>query len=244
MRSLVAILPCGIAALAASGLLAACGQLHADGSGAVAAVSSSATSEVLLVPVRSMAETKFNTVVHQRYDFSCGSAALATLLHFHYGGSQDEEATFRGMWAKGDRDQIRRLGFSLLDMKRYLASLGLSSDGFKVGLDQIAKTHIPGIALITIRNYRHFVVVKGLNADEVLLGDPATGLRAMRRADFVKNWNGIYFVLNSEVERGRAHFNTPYQWAQYPRIAPNAVFLQPLSQQALALAAPFVPTDI
>ena len=71
------------------------------------------------MPVRSFEEERFATVIRQKYDFSCGSAALATLLRYHYGLSQDEEATFRGMWATGDQPQIRRVGFSLLDMKRY-----------------------------------------------------------------------------------------------------------------------------
>jgi predicted double-glycine peptidase len=224
---------------AAVGLLAACGPIP-TASGGIASFSTTASTEDYLVPVRSMAETKFNTVVRQRYDFSCGSAALATLLRYHYDRGVDEEATFRGMWANGERDQIRRLGFSLLDMKRYLAAIGLPSDGFKVSLDQIAKARVPGIALISVGNYRHFVVVKGMNPWQILVGDPATGLRTMSRAEFLKSWNGIYFVINGETDRGRAHFNTPFQWAQYPRIAPSAVFLRPVDQQALALTAPFL----
>jgi predicted double-glycine peptidase len=63
------------------------------------------------VPVQSMEDRRFATVIRQRYDFSCGSAALATLLRYHYAGREDEAQVFRGMWAEGDRDQIRRLGF-------------------------------------------------------------------------------------------------------------------------------------
>jgi hypothetical protein len=36
------------------------------------------------VLVKSMKERKFEQVVRQQYDFSCGSAALATLLTYHY----------------------------------------------------------------------------------------------------------------------------------------------------------------
>ena len=38
------------------------------------------------VPVKSMNEIRFQSVVPQRYDFSCGSAAVATLLTYHYDG--------------------------------------------------------------------------------------------------------------------------------------------------------------
>ena len=193
----------------------------------------------LLVSVRSMEEQKFAGIVRQRYDFSCGSAALATLLRFHYGRPLSEQETFLGMWRDGDRAAIRRVGFSLLDMKRYLNSLDLRADGFKVSLDQIRETGIPGIALITVKNYRHFVVVKAVSDREVLVGDPSTGLRAIPRDQFQAAWNGVYFVLNSDQDRGRQTFNTGLQWASLPRGPLGARFTDPISQQALALSAPF-----
>ena len=191
------------------------------------------------VPVRSLEDRKFATVIRQRYDFSCGSAALATLLRYHYGLGHDEEAAFRGMWAAGDRNQIRRLGFSLLDMKRHLANLGYRADGFEVTLDEVRKAGIPGIALINVNGYKHFVVVKGVSASEVLVGDPALGLKTMPVTEFGQAWNGIYFVLNSELERGRRNFNSKLVWSQFSRAPTGARFTDPVSQQALILTAPF-----
>lgn len=191
------------------------------------------------VPLQSFESLRFNTVVRQKYDFSCGSAALATLLRYHYGTAHDEEQVFRGMWEKGDRDQIRRLGFSLLDMKRYLEAIGLRSDGFKVTLNEIAGAGVPGIALVNINGYRHFVVVKGVSEREVLVGDPALGLKTMERREFTDAWNGIYFALNSELKRGRANFNGDAQWARFSRAPSGGRFVEPLSQQALMLTAPF-----
>lgn len=191
------------------------------------------------IPLQSFEDRRFATVVRQRYDFSCGSAALATLLRYHYGRSEVEESAFRGMWARGDRDQIRRLGFSLLDMKRYLESIGLKADGYQVSLDEVAKAGVPGIALINLKGYRHFVVVKGVANGEILVGDPSLGLRTMRAADFEAAWNGVYFALDADLERGRSSFNRAAQWAELPRARSGAVFTEPLSQQALALTAPF-----
>src|SRR3546814_13412897 len=59
----------------------------------------------------------FRSVIRQRYDFSCGSAALATLLTYHYGAPTSEAMPFRAMWEKGDREAIRKVGFSMLDMR-------------------------------------------------------------------------------------------------------------------------------
>ena len=193
----------------------------------------------IAVPVRSLQETRFSGVIAQQYDFSCGSAALATLLRYHYDYDVDEKTTFRGMWAHGDRDQIRALGFSLLDMKSWLASRGLAADGYQVDLDQIAASGVPGIALIAVREYRHFVVVKGVRGDEVLLGDPSLGITVMRRDEFLQAWNSIYFVLTEEQERGRRSFSSDAQWASYARAPIGSPMAEPVSHQALMLAAPF-----
>ena len=124
-------------------------------------------------------------------------------------------------------------------MKRYLAARGLRADGYKVTLADIAKRGIPGIALITIKKYRHFVVLKGVSHGEVLLGDPSLGLRTMPAAEFEKTWNGVYFVLNSNLDRARSGFNVGAQWASFARAPASGMFLQPVSLQSLALTAPF-----
>lgn len=187
----------------------------------------------------SVNDLRFDGVIRQKFDFSCGSAALATLLLHHYGFDVREEAAFRGMWASGDREQIRRVGFSLLDMKRWLASRGLSADGYRVDLDTVAKTGVPGIALISIGNYRHFVVVKGIRGGEVLVGDPSAGLTTMRRSDFLNAWNGVYFALSDEQDSARTRFNRDSQWAGYVRAPVGRGLADPVSQQALMLTAPF-----
>lgn len=191
------------------------------------------------VPVANVEERRFAGVVRQRFDFSCGSAALATLLRYHYGENVGEKDTFVGMWREGDRAKIRQAGFSLLDMKRYLAGLHLNANGYKVTLDKIQQTGVPGIVLIQVKSYRHFVVVKGVNNEEVLVGDPSLGLRAVPRPDFEKAWNGLYFVLNSDQSRGRTAFNTKAQWAILPRAPIGNRFADPVSLQALSLTAPF-----
>ncbi len=191
------------------------------------------------VSVTSLDERRFAGVIRQQYDFSCGSAALATLLRYHYDYNVAEDRAFRGMWAHGDQVQIRRVGFSLLDMKRWLATRGIAADGYQVSLDMVAQTGIPGIALISVKNYRHFVVVKGVRNDEVLIGDPSAGLSVMPRAEFEAVWNGVYFVLSAEQELARSRFDRDVQWAAYSRAPLGNGFGDPVSQQALMLTAPF-----
>jgi uncharacterized protein len=164
------------------------------------------------VALVSIEEGRFREVLRQHHDFSCGSAALATLLTYHYGRPTSEQEVFEAMWAAGDQAKIGRQGFSLLDMKQYLAARGLAADGFRVPLDKLEAARIPAIALIDAGGYRHFVLIKGIDDDRVLIGDPAQGTKVVARAQFEAMWNGILFVLRSESEIGQRHFGREEAW--------------------------------
>ena len=168
------------------------------------------------LPMRTMRARRFARVVRQERDFSCGSAALATLLSYHYRTPLTEAEVFAAMWASGDQALIRERGFSLLDMKTYLAARGLLGDGYKLTLDKLAETGVPAIALIDWRGYKHFVVVKGIGPERVLLGDPSAGLVARSRAAFERSWDGTVFLIRSRPETGRAHFNLAMDWEAEP----------------------------
>lgn len=182
------------------------------------------------VPSRSVQETKFATIYRQQHDFSCGSAALASLLTYHYGVKTTELDVFSDMYEHGNKEQIERLGFSLLDMKQYLARLGIGSDGYRVPLSRLATARLPTIALIDTDGYRHFVLVKGMDATTVLVGDPARGLRKIPHDEFEAMWNGIAFVITSDIAVGRASFNRDPEWD----LLPTAPMGMALSQTALA----------
>src|SRR5690554_8092516 len=97
--------------------------------------------------------------MRQQYDFSCGSAALASLLSFHYDRPVTEQEVFANMLALADQDKVRQQGFSMLDMKRYLEAEGYQADGFRMPLAGIRdQVRVPVIALVTLGGYRHFVV--------------------------------------------------------------------------------------
>lgn len=169
------------------------------------------------VKVLSWKDIPFRTTIRQEHDFSCGSAALATLLTYHYGRPTTEAQAFSAMYAMGDQAAIQKVGFSMLDMKRYLTSKGLASDGFRISLDELAQMRRPAIVLINLGSYRHFVVIKGVERDRVLVGDPALGLRTYARADFQKMWNGIAFGLHDRPGQKAPAFNQPAEWDPWAR---------------------------
>lgn len=168
------------------------------------------------VPVLSYRDQQFYGIVKQRYDFSCGSAALATLLTYHHDTEVGEQAVFEKMYALGDQEKIRAQGFSMLDMKRYAAAHGLRADGLRMQLDDLQRAQVPGIALTTVNGYRHFVVIKGISATEVLVGDPALGLKTWPRAVFEASWNGVLFVIHDGKKLLGQDFNTGLAWHLRP----------------------------
>ncbi len=165
--------------------------------------------------VTSLKEARFRTTIRQRYDFSCGSAAVATLLTYQFGIPVSEMEVFARMYALGDRGKIRKEGFSLLDMRRYFESRGLRADGFELPLDKLQKEGLPAIVLINQNGYRHFVVIKGMRASRILVGDPALGVRTIPRDRFERLWdNHVLFVVHNR--RDLARFNIESDW----RLAP------------------------
>lgn len=168
--------------------------------------------------VNSFESRRFDSVLRQQYDFSCGSAALASLLSFHYKDEVTEHDVFIEMLALADEEKVRRHGFSMLDMKRYLEARGYQADGFRMPLDSLReKVRLPMIVLLNIEGFRHFVLIKGISEDEVLIGDPARGLKIYSYSKFSEYWDGTAFVIRSHLDRGRDHFLADGRWPQVAR---------------------------
>lgn len=189
----------------------------------------------LRVSVMSLKERKFATVVPQKFDFSCGSAAIATLLTHHYGRATSEQDAFLSMWDVGDQARIKEVGFSLLEMKRYVESLGLRADGFMMTLERVVEIGVPGVALINEDGYLHFVVVKGVSGGKVLIGDPARGLRTMSPRRFKSLWDGTILFIRSDLATGKLSFNHDRDWRLTPSgPADRALDSEPLQAAHLA----------
>ncbi|MDJ0947445.1 MAG: C39 family peptidase [Alphaproteobacteria bacterium] len=184
------------------------------------------------VPVTTVREARFKTVIRQQYDFSCGSAAVATLLSYHYDKQTTEAEVFKAMWAVGNKKKIRREGFSLLDMKRYLEARGYRADGYRVKFDVIEKVGVPAIVLINVRGYRHFVVIKGVRGDQVVVGDPALGVKVYKRAELEAIMaSDVVFLIRNRAQVAKANFNKERDWG----VQPNAPLRDAMERDGLSI---------
>jgi uncharacterized protein len=144
-------------------------------------------------PVRSLKEFRQEGVVVQQWDLSCGAAALATILNYQHGDPVSEREVAVALMRRpdyvADPELVRRrLGFSLLDLKRFVDARGYEGKGYG-GLQLVdIDARAPIIVPINTHGYSHFVVYRGRLGDRVLLADPAFGNRTMTVARFKRAW--------------------------------------------------------
>jgi predicted double-glycine peptidase len=149
-------------------------------------------------PVRSLLQLRDDRLVRQQWDLSCGAAVVATLLTYQLGAPVTERQAALGMLRAGDARFVRaRLGFSLLDLKRYAASRGFEASGYgDMTLDDLVAM-APVVAPTRVFGFGHFVIVRGRLGDRLLIGDPAFGNRTMTVDAFLEAWpSRIGFVIH------------------------------------------------
>jgi hypothetical protein len=156
---------------------------------------SSGSQLLVSKPLRSWKTMKFDGIIRQRTDFSCGAAVLATVFNDAYGKHTSEAQVLVNMLKIADPAVVKDKGFSLLDMKKYVTEVGFAAEGYQVNFDALHHLKVPGIVLLNLRGYHHFVVVRKVTDDLVQVGDPALGNRVMTKSEFEHAWNNVVFVI-------------------------------------------------
>ena len=148
-------------------------------------------------------ELRDQNVVKQEKDYSCGSAALATLMIYYFGHNTSEQEILTLMTSSMTEEERKRkplTGFSLLDLKRVALSMGYRASGFRLTGEQLVRLTAPVIVFIQAGGYKHFAVLRGVSWRRVYLADPARGNLRMSLERFLDEWGGIIFVLGKKGE--------------------------------------------
>ncbi|QER40458.1 C39 family peptidase [Acinetobacter suaedae] len=151
-----------------------------------------------VVTIKPAVEDQFRGIVRQAYDYSCGSAALTTLLNGYAGLSLTEQQTMSGLLQYGEYQRIiERRSFSLLDMKRFVTALGLNSGGYRGQFSDLIALKQPAIVPITYAGFKHFVVYKAYKDGRVYVADPALGNISFDETRFKEVWdNNTLFLID------------------------------------------------
>src|SRR5262249_4631145 len=145
-------------------------------------------------------------VVRQGFDYSCGAAALATLLS-GTGQPVSEREILQAVFATlSDAEATRTMqkGLSLLDLKRVAEARGHAAEGYRISAETLVQLTRPALVLIEPYGYSHFAVLRGVRGDRVYLADPARGNVRTSAARFLRNWLGadglgIVFLLDTDA---------------------------------------------
>jgi uncharacterized protein len=148
--------------------------------------------------ILSLKEIREDGVVIQKWDTSCGAAAMATVFKYHFNDPVTEREVAKGLLRQTEPMKVRyRGGFSMLDMKRYAKERGYTGIGFNgLSFEDLRYFEAP-IVPVVFHGYNHYVVYKGLTKEgKVWLADPAYGNRTLTLDRFKEVWiDGISFVL-------------------------------------------------
>ncbi|MBF2755527.1 MAG: C39 family peptidase [Gammaproteobacteria bacterium AqS3] len=118
----------------------------------------------------------------QNLDYSCGSAALATLLREFYGIPTDEAEILERI----DRESAA----SFADLSRVAGSFGFRAVGYRMSLSSVLKLRIPVLIYVKYRQNDHFSVIRGVRPDGLIaLADPSWGNRRLLPHQFMELWD-------------------------------------------------------
>jgi hypothetical protein len=176
-------------------------------------------------PVRSWKQLRDQNVVIQKYDYSCGSGALATLMRYYFGDNVSEEEIIVSILGSMTDEDVRdreENGLSLLDLKHYAEQRGYQAVGVKLYYESLPKLKGPALIHLEREDYKHFAVLKGARGDRIYLADPSRGNIRMSVDRFAKEWSGIALVL------GKKEFGLP---EKYPLALDNQ---EPVQNELLA----------
>ena len=121
---------------------------------------------------------KENKIVMQQFDFSCGAAALATLLTYYFEDPVSEQTILLDIMELLPKDLIlnrKQKGLSLLDLKKYCETRGYKAYGVKLKPSSLLKLTCPILIYLEINNDRHFSILRGFRGNRVVLADSNKG---------------------------------------------------------------------
>ncbi len=147
--------------------------------------------------VAPLVEQRYRNIVRQAYDYSCGSAALTTVLKYYLGRNLNERQVMEGLLHYGESERIvQRRAFSMLDMKRLVTALGYPSGGFRATIADLKELDHPAIVPIHHAGFKHFVVLRAIRDDRVFIADPSVGNISFTLSNFKEKWDGnVLFIV-------------------------------------------------
>ncbi len=184
----------------------------------------------LALPVESKAITpyrdiRYQGVVGQTSYYTCGPAAIATLLIYYYGIETSEkeilELSHQAIKDRGKNPEDGK-GINALALQQALAAKGISAQGMKISPQNLAdyfnRGGVPLILHVT-NPQLHYVLAVGMFGDWVVIADPSWGRKIIHLNDLIKEkgFEGVVLIPTtprSLLKQVRQEQNQTLNWAE------------------------------
>ena len=144
-------------------------------------------------------------IVMQKRDYSCGAAAMATILQYYWGDRVTEDQILitieKMLTAEEMKDRFKK-GLAISDLRRAAVEMGYLSTIGTLTFKQLTESKVPLLVGISPNGYDHFVVYRGVDWDFVYLADPIRGNIRVPCQEFVAQWqkNAVLVIAKPDQE--------------------------------------------
>jgi predicted double-glycine peptidase len=167
-------------------------------------------------PVRSWQRIRTDNVVMQQADYTCGAAALATLIRYFWGDKITEVDILASIMTRLSAEELTDRstnGLSMTDLRRaavdhgYLAVIGRRT------MPQLLEVKVPVILRIRHREHEHFVVLRGFREGRAFLADPIRGNVRLPIEELACEWTdeAVLVVVKPGVQPPTCHALSVYK---------------------------------
>lgn len=157
-------------------------------------------------------DLRYQGVVRQTTEYSCGAAALACLLSLYFGVAATESEVLdlveAQVTARGE-EPGPGTGLTAYDLKKASSTLGLQLVGYELSVEQVEEYFacggFPMIAHVT-KPCSHYLVVVGMRDETLLLSDPGWGRYAASATELRdgRAMSGVFLVALPSEEQARS----------------------------------------
>jgi predicted double-glycine peptidase len=147
---------------------------------------------------KSYLSLKYAQVVRQKLDYSCGAAALATMLSYFLKAPTTEIeilTILQRRYQVADWKEKVKEGLSFEDLQYAASQVGFSAEGGSIGLAGLRKLQAPVIVHLNKGTFQHFSVLRGFEGGAVLLADSITGNTRLPPEEFLRQYTGVALAI-------------------------------------------------
>lgn len=142
---------------------------------------------------RTWIDVRDEGIVKQSLDYSCGPAAMATLLSYYFQTPTSEQEILNALEHNASfwklPDDWRETGVSMAALAKIAVHSGLEAVGVAVELRMLRRLKAPAIVYLEHRGFPHFSVIRGVDsAGAVQLADPSWGNQLLSEGEFEALW--------------------------------------------------------